>query len=95
MNKINEISDVLSRTTDKKLIKDFFTSLLTENEIDKISLRWELVKQLDKGISQRNIGKKLNISLCKITRGSKELKKPNSAFRKLLKIYYKKPTTKG
>jgi TrpR family trp operon transcriptional repressor len=32
--------------------------------------------------SQRGIAKDLGISLCKITRGFRELKKPNSAFRR-------------
>jgi TrpR family trp operon transcriptional repressor len=33
---------------------------------------------------QREIAKNLEVSLCKITRGSRELKKPGSAFRRIL-----------
>ena len=46
--------------------------------------RWLLVREIDKGTTQRDIAKKFHISLCKITRGSRELKKEDSAFRKLL-----------
>jgi TrpR family trp operon transcriptional repressor len=43
-----------------------------------------LVKALNAGTSQREIAKNLEVSLCKITRGSRELKKPGSAFRRIL-----------
>ena len=43
-------------------------------------------KEIDAGVTQREIAKKYNMSLCKITRGSKELRKENSAFRKMLDI---------
>jgi TrpR family trp operon transcriptional repressor len=49
-----------------------------------ISSRWEIVKRLNKGISQRKIAKELHLSLCKITRGSKELKKLNSPMKKMI-----------
>jgi TrpR family trp operon transcriptional repressor len=61
--------------------------MLTPNEIKRISSRWELVKLLNKGISQRRIAKVLHVSLCKITRGSKELKKENSALKKVVQQF--------
>ncbi|MBU1077493.1 MAG: trp operon repressor [Spirochaetes bacterium] len=84
MNKLKEISIILSEIDDEALIFKFFNSILTKNEVKNISLRWELVKLLDKGVSQRKIVKELNVSLCKITRGSKELKKKNSALKKII-----------
>ncbi|MDR2143572.1 MAG: trp operon repressor, partial [Treponema sp.] len=36
------------------------------------------------GMPQREIAKSLEVSLCKITRGSRELKKSGSAFRRIL-----------
>ena len=45
-----------------------------------------LVKDIDAGVTQREIAKKYGMSLCKITRGSKELNKPDSAFRKMLEL---------
>ena len=86
MNKIEEIVRVLSNLKDQKLMKKFFESILTPNEINDISSRWELVKLLDQGCSQREIAKKLNLSLCKITRGSKELSKKHSAFKKCIDL---------
>jgi TrpR family trp operon transcriptional repressor len=89
MNKkaINELSSLFSRIKDAGLIEKFFTSILTRDEMNTIASRWELVKLLYQGESQRNISRKLNISLCKITRGSRELKKPGSPLRKVIDEY--------
>ncbi len=87
MKKINEIARVLAITKDKKIIEKFLLSLLTKNEVEEISSRWELVKLLNSGLSQRKIANKLGLSLCKITRGSKELKKKSSAFKHMINVY--------
>jgi len=84
MDKIKEIANVLAKTDDPDLIQEFINSILTPKEIQDISSRWELVKLLDDGMSQRKIARELNLSLCKITRGSRELRKENSAFKKLI-----------
>ena len=84
---LKEISHILSRIKDKELIEEFFKCMLTPNGIKRISSRWELVKLLNKGISQRRIARDLHISLCKITRGSKELKKENSALKKVIQKF--------
>lgn len=62
----------------------FFNEMFTPAELEDISLRWKLVKDLYKGMTQRNIAKKYGISLCKITRGSKILKDEDSVVRKVL-----------
>ncbi|MBN2650774.1 MAG: transcriptional regulator [Spirochaetales bacterium] len=81
---IKELSEVISKVDDAELLNDFFKQILTPREYEEIAKRWILVKMLNEGISQRNIAQELGISLCKITRGSRELKKENSAFRKLI-----------
>ena len=83
---IGEICSLLSRMDDEKLIKDFFSCLFTPAELKDFANRWHLVKELDAGTTQREIAKKYSMSLCNITRGSKEMKKEDSAFRKVLEI---------
>jgi len=85
--RIDELADVLTRMTDTDLMVQFLEELLTASEIDTVIRRWELVKRLETGISQRQIAKELGVSLCKITRGSKELKKPGSALKKVVERY--------
>ena len=84
---IREISRTLSEIEDPVLMEDLMKCLLTRNELKEIAGRWQLVKLLEKGISQRKIAHELGMSLCKITRGSKELKKKNSAFKRVLLEY--------
>lgn len=87
MDRIDEISLVLSKTNDETSISEFLRSLLTESEVKEISSRWELVKLLNDGMSQRKISDKLGLSLCKITRGSKELKKNPSFFKQMIEKF--------
>ena len=84
MSQLKEIAAVLAGINDDKLIERFFKSVLTKSEINEIERRWELVKLLNEGMSQRKIAEKLGVSLCKITRGSRELKKNPSAFREFI-----------
>jgi TrpR family trp operon transcriptional repressor len=81
---LKELSLTLSRVKDSALIEEFLRCLLTPAEIADVAGRWALVKALREKTSQRDIAKDLGVSLCKITRGSRELKKENSAFARIL-----------
>ncbi|MDR1929836.1 MAG: trp operon repressor [Treponema sp.] len=81
---IGELSRVLAETEDPELIESFLRCLLTPAETADIAARWALVKSLKEGAPQREIAKNLGLSLCKITRGSRELKKTHSAFQRML-----------
>ena len=81
---LTDLARVLSKAGGHSLIEDFLRCLLTPAEIADIAGRWALVKALRQKKSQREIAKDLGVSLCKITRGSRELKKPDSAFVRIL-----------
>jgi TrpR family trp operon transcriptional repressor len=85
-SEIKEMCGLLAKISDEKLIFDFFECLFTQSELKDFSKRWSLVKELDEGTTQREIAKKYNMSLCNITRGSREMKKEDSAFKKVLDI---------
>jgi Trp operon repressor len=80
---ITEMSRALAGA-DPQLIEDFLYCLFTPSEADEIAKRWALVKEIATGRPQREIAKDLGLSLCKITRGSRELKKENSAWKRVL-----------
>jgi len=88
MTPLAELARLLARTDDPRVVEEVLNALLTPSEAHDLSARWELVKRLDRGETQRQIAKELHLSLCKITRGSRELKKPDSAFKKLLKLHH-------
>ena len=81
---LSELAFALAKTKDALLIKNFLRRLLTPAETADIAARWALVKALEQKIPQREIAKKLGLSLCKITRGSREMKNPDKAFHKML-----------
>ncbi|MBI9108222.1 MAG: transcriptional regulator [Spirochaetales bacterium] len=85
-NNLKELSEALSKSGDQELIYNFLECLLTKNELSEVASRWALVKMLDNGMSQRKISAELGLSLCKITRGSKELQKADSAFKKMIDL---------
>lgn len=85
--KKTEIAQYLAATDNPKKIQDFLESIMTPAELHDLELRWELVKMLDRGMSQRQIAGELHISLCKITRGSRELKKKNSILKEAIEKF--------
>jgi TrpR family trp operon transcriptional repressor len=91
---LSELALALAETKDSALIKNFLRRLLTPAEISDVAARWALVKALELKIPQREIAKTLGLSLCKITRGSKEMKNPDQAFQKMLAAVRKKQAKK-
>ncbi len=80
-----ELLTTILSITDPDELNQLLTEIFTPAELEDISLRWKLLKDLHKGIPQRKIAEKYGISLCKITRGSKVLKNEASMVLKALK----------
>ena len=92
---LKELAEILAGLNDASQLERLMEEILTPSEVDALVLRWELLKLLHKGIPQREIARILGISLCKITRGSRELKKDSSAIKEILKrLDDKKPGKK-
>ncbi len=81
---IADLARVIHELDDADQVAFFLRQILTPAEVDDVNKRWELVKRVYAGIPQRRIAGELGISLCKVTRGSKELKRDNSLFRAIL-----------
>lgn len=95
MNTKDDLAQVLAQIDDLTLMNRFLEEILTPSERKDISLRWQLLKDLHAGKTQRDIAAEYSISLCKITRGSKILKDDNSVTRKLLQGHEKKGETEN
>ncbi len=88
MNDYDDLISIFCDTTDPEEMKRLFSEMFTDREQKDFILRWDLLKDLYKGIPQREIAAKHKISLCKITRGSKILKKDKSFVRSILSERY-------
>ena len=85
MNSIQEISKLINNINSDVDVFNFLTEILTPAEVETLSKRWCILKMLSDGRTQRDIAKELNVSLCKVTRGSRILKDENAIVSKLIK----------
>ena len=85
MNEIKDISEILNKINSQKDIYNFLLEILTDSEVETLSKRWRIINMLNEGKTQREISKELQVSLCKVTRGSKILKNEKSVIVKYLK----------
>lgn len=83
--KMKQLYKIINKLGSSKEVECFFNELLTESEINVLSKRWRILNMLNDGCTQREIVKDLNVSLCKVTRGSKILKDKNALITKILK----------
>jgi len=81
---VQDLAKVFARIDTVRTMRKFFDEIFTEAERKDLALRWQLMKMLKKGVSQREIATRLGISLCKITRGAKILKDRNSVTNKIM-----------
>ena len=84
MKNIQKISKLVKNLHTEIEIESFFKELLTNSEIETLSKRWRILEMLKEGATQRDIAKELQVSLCKVTRGSRILKDEKSVLRKFL-----------
>ena len=81
---MDNIAELISTLKTKKEILKFLKEILTEAEIITLSKRWRILKLLSEGETQREIAKKMNVGLCKVTRGAKIIKDKNAITTKYL-----------
>ena len=86
MDRIAHIARVLADMREPEAVERLLRALLTESEAEKLSLRWDIVRCLFAGESQRRIAQKLGVSLCKITRGARELKKGGATLHRVFDV---------
>ncbi len=83
---LRNLSAALADSNSADDVCGFLKGILTPPERARIALRWELVKLLQRGgVSQRRVGQILRVSLCKITRGARELKDGPPGFSRIVK----------
>lgn len=88
---VEELGELFQQiASDGNLVKEFLRDILTPKEYKNLGIRWQIVKQLAKGLSQREISGNLGVSIATITRGSRELLDRKGGFNQVLEKYYAK-----
>lgn len=77
-----ELIDLLMSAKTRDELGLLMKSLLTPHEYDELVMRWQIVKGLIEGKSQRDIKDELGISIATVTRGSREVKYGDGTFQK-------------
>ena len=77
-DEIQMMARVFAGIHDPRTMRRFMEEILTPAEMRDLVLRWRLLQRLHGGEPQRRIAGELGVSLCKITRGSRILKRPES-----------------
>lgn len=86
-----EVVDVIYKISyDKGLLRDFVQEILTPREYDNIGVRWQIVQRLAKGEHHQAIAENLHLGVATVTRGSREMRNKNSAFKRALKVIHNK-----
>ena len=83
-----DLLDIVLGLKDKEELKSFIEDMFTDKEMEDVVQRYLLMDDLYKGKSQRDIARDRSMSLCKITRGSKMLKKKNGFMRRFFSNKY-------
>jgi TrpR family trp operon transcriptional repressor len=78
------VAEVLASISSSAEMGRFLEELLTPGEVRDIALRWKLLEMLSRGVPQRKIAEELQVSLCKITRGSRILKQKGAVTARVL-----------
>ncbi len=71
---------------DKQLLADFIKEILTPREFENIGVRWQIVKRLGKEEHHQAIAEELHLGVSTVTRGSREMRKKDGGFRRVLKF---------
>ena len=82
---LRDLYKLLSSVENDKEAKMLLDDLFTPQEVASLSERWQLIQELHKGTSQRDIAKNLGVSISKITRGSRMLQYGSGGFTHFLK----------
>ena len=70
--------------SDRNLLDALLDDLCTPAELSAMARRWQIIKDLQRDISQRDIADRTGVAIATVTRGSRMLKKPTGGFARLI-----------
>ena len=81
-----ELLQIVNRiASDKNLLDEFLQDILSPAEYKEVTLRWQIVKRLHKGVPHQEVAENLRVAIGTVTRGSRALLNNNGGFSKVLR----------
>ena len=80
-----DLIDLLCSIESPAEMKKFLKELLTFSEYAALQKRWAILRLLSARVTQRDVARRIDGSLCNVTRGARILRNPNSVAKQLLK----------
>lgn len=77
-----DLNTLLASVKDSREARELLSELFTPSEYDEFARRWQIIRMLIEGSPQRAISERLSVSVTTVSRGARELKYGNGAFRK-------------
>ncbi len=82
-----ELAEAIAELSSPEDVESALAVFLTKAEMRDLTLRWQILKMLEQGITQRDISKAFGVSLCKITRGSRFRKSSPAIVKHMLEPF--------
>ena len=77
---LNELFELFPQLKTEGEAESFLRDILTTYELEQVAERWQIVKRLSEGKSQRRVKEELGVSIDKVTRGAKAIKDSKGGF---------------
>ena len=78
------VSALRAAARDEKTLGAFLDDLLSPTERHAMAQRWQIVRRLDRGASQRAVATDLDVGIATVSRGARLLSTPSGGFNKVL-----------
>jgi TrpR-related protein YerC/YecD len=85
-NNSKQLFKALSRIGNEKDMANFCRDLMTENEIEALSGRWQVALLLSNGTPQRDVSIKTGVSIATVTRVNRWLNRGMGGYRKVISM---------
>lgn len=82
---LKDLYELLCAVETPEEARDLLADILTPGELHSVAERWQEIQMLAAGMTQRDVAKKMGISISKVTRGSRMLQYGSGGFRHFLK----------
>lgn len=80
-----DLVQALAELTEPSAVAALLEDLLTPGEVEALGERWQIVKRLRAGATQREVAAELGVSVTTVSRGARQLRYGTGGFEAALK----------